>query len=205
MSALGELLTLKEAYRVCGQRDHVLRLRIERGLLPAVWDDTVYPPRYRVRRADLRGIGPAWRLWTDRDDDQLLALVGRIPVEAIARKLKRSVCAVRHRMKRLGVNERMGDGDFLTANQASLVFGVTREGVLDWIRRGELCTRAYRPVHGAVRCHLIAQEEIERFIRTRVLGPPGKKPHWQWQRMPAGYFRNYAERLARRESRDDGK
>lgn len=194
---MGDLLTIAEARRACGVSPHVLRRAIRTGRIAATWDTSVYPPRYRVCREDLTGIRGAWRVWHDHEDDALVAMLGKMPMRVIAQRLDRSVNAVKHRMHRLGANSRVGESHY-TASQASSALGVTREGVLDWIRRGEITTLRYRPVWGRVRCRLIAHQEIERFIRDRITGPPRKYPSWTWRRIPPGYFRNYAAAIAAR-------
>jgi hypothetical protein len=196
------MLTFQEAYRWHGVSVHTLRRLVRTGQIDATLDTSEYPPRYRISRIDVKRVARQPRLfrpWTDDDDEDLATMLGKVPMHLIERKLNRTEAAIKHRIHRLSLNQRSGDGHY-TGSEAAIVLGVTREGILDWIRRGELKTLPHRPVWGRNRCHIIAHEEIERFIRARLTGPPRKKPCWSWKRMPTGYFRNYAEHLARMRS-----
>jgi hypothetical protein len=195
---MSEWITVSEANGRFGVSRNVLRRRIYAGEIETRWETSAYPPRYLVRADQVAGLRGAWRLWTEVDEETLIDFLGKIPFAALCKRLDRSEISVKRHMKELGLNQRTGASHY-TATQAGLALGVSSEGVLDWIRRGEIAPMKHRPVWGRNRCFLIAHEEIERFIRARVTAPPHQgrgKRWWTWRKIPPGYFRNFAERIA---------
>jgi DNA-binding Lrp family transcriptional regulator len=168
---------------------------IRAGRLPATLDTAVYPPVYRIPVAAVRTLRPAHRRWTDDEDERLVAMLGRVPPHAIAKRLGRTETAVRVRMKRLGHSQR---SEHYTANVAAHELGMGVHSILHAISTGALRPLPYRPVWGANRCHMIPHEEIERFIRDRIERPCPKQ-QWRWERMPDGWFRSFATAVAKGE------
>jgi len=170
---------------------------IRANRLPAALDTAVYPPVYRIPADAVRTLRPRHRRWTGAEDERLVAMLGHMPFAAIAKRLGRTETAVQLRTKRLGHSQR---SEHYTANIAGRELGVESTTVCHWIRTGEMRPLPYRPPYGPRRCWLIAHEEIERFLRDRITNPHWRH-QWRWQQMPRGYFRSFAQSIARRSDR----
>lgn len=106
--------------------------------------------------------------WTKADVAYLETRFGRITDEAIARKLGRTVVAIRLKAKRLGLLKRDAG---MSSRDVGRLLGVDETTVSKiWIRRGLLAARRGHAVGGGRRVYLIADEAVEAFI-TR---------HGQW-------------------------
>ena len=80
-----------------------------------------------------------FRPWTPREDDVLRELAGRLTDRKIAKKLSRSVVAVRTRAYRIGVSWR--DREWYTAQEAAAIMGVDPHWVGKRIQEGTLAAQ----------------------------------------------------------------
>lgn len=102
--------------------------------------------------------------WTTEEVAYLEAWFGRRSDESIAKHLGRTVVGIRLKAKRLGIRKK--DAGY-TATELARLMGVDPSTVSKgWVRRGGLRSRrAYR--QGPNWIHLIAEDDVEEFIRTR--------------------------------------
>jgi len=125
-----------------------------------------------------------FRLWTEAEDQQLIALVeAGQPMAAIGRRLGRSECAVRRRMAGVldGIDRHRNNGSMpvRSLSQVARLFGVSRRTVDGWIESGAL--RVIRShvgrtpddtvVYGRVAMgrYLITTADLRVFVRKREL------------------------------------
>lgn len=140
------------------------------------------PPSHRRKttRRSVRGD----RLWTAAEDDVLRSLWGILPVVEVSRRLgNRSVYACGRRASDLRLCARLA---YYNANAVCRIFGTE----LQWLRRridGGAIVPASRPGRDAR--WRFTPAEVERFIREHP---------WEYHRsrMPAGYWRDLADRVA---------
>ncbi len=128
-----------------------------------------------------------FRLWTEAEDQQLIALVeAGQPMAAIGRRLGRSECAVRRRMAGVldGIDRHRNNGSMpvRSLSQVARLFGVAPGTVHGWIESGAL--RVIRShvgrtpddnvVYGRVAMgrYLITTADLRVFVRKREL--------WVW-------------------------
>ena len=71
------------------------------------------------------------RPWTEAEEGRLMELLGTIPIQQVARKLGRTVCAVRHHYCHLGVNEDNAQG-LMTVGVVADLCGVQSVTVRKW-------------------------------------------------------------------------
>jgi len=124
---------LEQGYRagLAGQRAAIGSIqRLTGWPRQACWD--------RARKLGLaqkRSISP--RLWTPEEEQLLINLAGNKNVRLIARRLNRSVAAVRKRLRRLGeTSARVREG--LTKNQLAELIGSSPKTIQKWIDVGWL-------------------------------------------------------------------
>lgn len=101
--------------------------------------------------------------WTDEDIQFLADNYGRLPITTIAKKLSRTVLAVKSRANREGF---CGTDTFLAANQVAAIFGADSHTVVGWIQKGFLKAKKSKVVRrGGNFVWHIEHAALEDFIR----------------------------------------
>lgn len=134
-----------------------------------------------------RHAGRPWRRPEHWTRDEVAYLEGRFGSQsdaAIAKHLGRSVLGVRLKAKRLGLHKRDAG---VSARQVALIFGIDETVASKvWIRRGLL--RSRRPFYqGPHPIHLVAEVNVERFIREHP-------EYIDVEKMPESCYRDLAAR-----------
>ena len=127
------------------------------------------------------------RPWTDAAEQELRGLVGWQTEQEIARRLGRSVNAIRVKMKRLGLT-REWKGAY-TARDVGRIFRVDSASVRIWIDRGYLGGARSTVSCGSSRKWRIEHEEIEAFIRDHP-------EHYERRRITEPFWRRLADQSA---------
>lgn len=122
------------------------------------------------------------RRWTERERALLDEHYGLMPDEWIARKVRRTVGAIRLRASRNGLKR---TEHFMTANQVAHIFGVWSSTVVLWIRRGlllgEKSTVVRSGLHSVWHISYIALERFtlgQYHIYDAKRIDPIRDPHW---------------------------
>ena len=76
-----------------------------------------------------------YKHWTFEEDDFLENKWGKMDVEKLAKRLKRSVRAVEHRAVDLGLGGLYKTGEYWMASEVAKVIGVYRSTVCNWINK----------------------------------------------------------------------
>lgn len=115
-------------------------------------------------RAHKLGVVPRNRRWSAEDDEYLVRNYGLLTDEGLARKLDRTVMAIRVRMNHKRI---VRTYNFLCATDVGRIFGVHQKVVTSWILLGYLESRKRRVVRKArQRLWCIDPYEVERFTRN---------------------------------------
>ena len=128
----------KQKYFFSDEHDRMIRSRYDsRSETITAISRALRVPRWAVKkRAQQLGMVRCKdRQWSREEEEFLEASLPRLSLHTIARKLRRSLTAVRLKAKRLGL--RKSDGAF-TARAVALGFGVDDHAVLRWINGGLL-------------------------------------------------------------------
>lgn len=107
------------------------------------------------------------RAWSDAEDERLRALMERYATLTVARRMRRSVCSVVTRAKRLGISRRSRFG-WYTKTEVCLVLGVDHHWLQRRIDSGALPATWHngrRPEWGSNASWHIAQEDLRCYIR----------------------------------------
>ncbi len=142
-----------------------------------------YQSRDPVREDKIVSIGrPPHPRWTKQEDDALLELAGYEPVYKIAKRLNRSVRAVRFRLCALGMSGRVSDGWSLRALMKLLRISPVR--LKQWIGTGTL--RVRDPRIAASSLALFCEKNtvgLQPAVIERVLGATtGRRHAYTWER-----------------------
>ena len=120
---------------------------------------TLRVPRfYLANRARTLGLGsfPPRKRWTKRELLILRELAGQVSVNAIAKKLGRSVQSVKHQMFVMRQSAERTEG--YTIHQLQLLLGVPNRSIKMWLNTKALKTRKDR----------ITEESVRNFVRSRM-------------------------------------
>lgn len=105
--------------------------------------------------------------WNPQDDDVLREMIGKYKPNTIARKLHRSITAVRIRAIRLGLSYRNRDG-WYTKKEACEILGVNHKRCQSWIDNGILkarCDGERQPQQNSLAMWHIDEQDLVAFIK----------------------------------------
>ncbi|MEM1445176.1 MAG: hypothetical protein AAGF84_03915 [Planctomycetota bacterium] len=103
--------------------------------------------------------------WSDAEDEELLARVGRIPLDALAGRLGRTTSAVRKRLQQLDESPRTAGGE-LTTGQVARLANTNKQRVIRWCESGRV---VYRRTAARQSVRLIDPGSLAVFLPTTAL------------------------------------
>ena len=136
-----------------------------KGLVTNLVNATGHPRDACLRFVRQLGVAERnpYQEWTENDQQRLLDLSARFPLQEVARLLRRSYGSVRSRLHRLGATAQMGR-DWFTLYMLAEALHISADEVQRWIDRGWLKCRFIRI--GALKRVIITADDFSEFCTT---------------------------------------